>query len=312
VLKSIKSMLDVVCLHLSDSLFDLVLKLVYDYATTNAKANAVRAFGQLMACLARVQPAKTTAKFMPFCLERIEDELKHGASSLRTTSSHEAVPSDTTLHWNMAILRGCLGYGGALLLKHQDQILRLLKVLVDKTLSERGFSGTGRLITRLLHTLADVYPLNARYVNDEEWTSAEFDKDHNARWGQLYEAKDVKIEWHVPSDAEIAFILQILDVIGGPTLDKIEALLADSENWGSVARNDFCRYLNTIRSIWAGLPTLLLEQPKVVVNPCMDEETELDGLLVSSLTVKAGFALSDFDDPRYQRALAHRSRFAEV
>jgi proteasome activator subunit 4 len=100
VLKSIKSMLDVVCLHLSEPLFDLILKIVYDYATTNAKANAVRAFGQLVACLARVNPGKTLAKFMPFCVERIEEELHHGASSTRTTSSHVASPSDTTLHWS--------------------------------------------------------------------------------------------------------------------------------------------------------------------------------------------------------------------
>jgi proteasome activator subunit 4 len=46
-----------------------------------------------------------------------------------------------------------------------------LKLLVDKTMSERGFSGTGRLITRLLHTLSDVYPLHGRYVNDDEWNS---------------------------------------------------------------------------------------------------------------------------------------------
>ena len=131
VLKSIKGTLDVLCLQLSDSLFDLVLKLVYDYGTTNARSNAVRAFGQLVACLARVQPEKTVAKFLPFCLSQIKEELKHGASSIRTTSTHAAVPSDTTLHWSeysirilggcwsltdnvpdMSILRGCLGYGG--------------------------------------------------------------------------------------------------------------------------------------------------------------------------------------------------------
>lgn len=124
-------MLDVVCLHLSDQLFDLVLRLVYDYATTNAKSNSVKAFGQLVACLARVRPEQTMAKFLPFCTAQIEEELKHGASSVRTTSSHAAIPSDTTLHWSqssyflsevfflliatvdMSILRGCLGYGGA-------------------------------------------------------------------------------------------------------------------------------------------------------------------------------------------------------
>lgn len=100
VLKSIKNMMDVVCLHLSDQLFDLVLNLVFDYGTTNAKSNAVRAFGQLVACLSRVKPAKTLAKFLPYCLMQIEQELKHGASSTRTTSTHSVIPSDTSLHWS--------------------------------------------------------------------------------------------------------------------------------------------------------------------------------------------------------------------
>lgn len=100
VLKSIKGTLDVLCLQLSDPLFDLVLKLVFDYGTENARSNAVRAFGQLVACLARVQPEKVLAKFLPFCIAQIQEELKHGASSIRTTSTHAAVPSDTTLHWS--------------------------------------------------------------------------------------------------------------------------------------------------------------------------------------------------------------------
>lgn len=100
VLKSIKNMIDAICLHLSNDLFDLVLKLVYDYATVNAKSNAVRAFGQLIACLARVKPEQTIAKFLPFCIMQTREELKHGASSIRTTSTHAAVPSDTTLHWS--------------------------------------------------------------------------------------------------------------------------------------------------------------------------------------------------------------------
>lgn len=100
VIKSIKGTLDILCLHLSDQLFDLALKLVFDYATTNARSNAVRAFGQLVSCLARVKPDKVIAKFLPYCINQIQEELKHGASSIRTTSTHQAVPSDTTLHWS--------------------------------------------------------------------------------------------------------------------------------------------------------------------------------------------------------------------
>jgi proteasome activator subunit 4 len=186
-LTAIKAMIDIVCLHLSDHLFNLVLRLVYEYGTTNAKSNAVKAFGQLVGCLARVRPEETLAKFLPYCIAQVEEELKHGASSVRTTSQNAAVPSDTTLHWSehyssvlslilivyfstdMGILRGCLGYGGAAVLKHKDQVLGLLSLLVDKTKGERGYSGTGRLLSRLLHNLAGVYPINSRFVNTSEW-----------------------------------------------------------------------------------------------------------------------------------------------
>ncbi len=105
VLKSIKAMMDVVCLHMSDQLFDLILNMAFDYASTNSKSNAVRAFGQFVACLARVRPEQTLAKFLPFCMAQVEEELLHGASSIRTTAPTAAVPSDTTFHWSTPSLR---------------------------------------------------------------------------------------------------------------------------------------------------------------------------------------------------------------
>ena len=94
---------------------------------------------------------------------------------------------------DMSIIRGCFGYDGAAvrhsltqvccvyniiiiilslqLLKHKAQILDLLSVLVEKTLSERGYSGTGDLLARILATLSGTYPLNSRFVNTDEWNS---------------------------------------------------------------------------------------------------------------------------------------------
>ncbi|KAJ7630604.1 hypothetical protein FB45DRAFT_746590 [Roridomyces roridus] len=312
VLSSVKSMIDIVCLHLSDSLFDLVLRLVYEYGTTNAKSNSVRAFGQLVGCLARVRPEETLAKFLPFCIAQVEEELKHGASSVRTTSQNAAVPSDTTLHWNIAILRGCLGYGGDGVLKYREQVLGLLSLLVDKTKGERGYSGTGRLLGRILHNVAGTYPLNSRFVNHSEWVDPAFEKDHNAQWGRFYEAKDVVVEWHVPSADELEFVMDILDRIGKPALDKVEELLSKTSDWDAADRNDFCRYLNACRSIWSGLPTIYQEQRKDVVEPMIREDVEIPALIVQHLHVEAGFALKDPSDPRYQKVVAHRLRFGDV
>jgi len=96
---------------------------------------------------------------------------------------------------------------------YRQQIIGVLALLTEKTKSERGYTGTGRLLNRVVHTLAGVYPLSSRFVNSDEWEDpgalkfylyqfiiltrgSEFDKDHNTQWGRLYEAADVVIEWH--------------------------------------------------------------------------------------------------------------------
>ncbi|KAG2063721.1 hypothetical protein BDR04DRAFT_1186400 [Suillus decipiens] len=203
-LKSIKSMIDVVALHLSDQLFDLILNLIFDYA--------------LIACLAHAQPQKTLDKLLPSCISCIQEELKYRASSIRTTSAHNLVPSDTMLHWNMLILCGCLAYGTHALLKHKEDIINLLSLLCNKTKNERS-----------------VYPSDNHFVNEDIWNQSaddysEFSNSHNTQWGRLYKAKDVKVEWHVPGTEEVQFILDILDCVATPALDKIEVLARSTQH----------------------------------------------------------------------------------
>jgi proteasome activator subunit 4 len=89
-----------ICVHLSEPLYDLVLNMVYEYASTNVRANAVRAIHQLVECVANADPAKTLAKFFHFCFKNIQIELENGACSVRSTSSSTLLPSDATLHWS--------------------------------------------------------------------------------------------------------------------------------------------------------------------------------------------------------------------
>jgi proteasome activator subunit 4 len=144
-------------------------------------------------------------------------------------------------------------------------------------------------------------------------------------------ASPCSISCIVPSTDEITFVLDILDQVATPALDKVESLLETTAKWDNIARNDFCRcghvipslgswqsydyitsYLHACRSVWSGLPTFYQEQPKEVVNPCLNEDVELAELLVSHLQVKAGFTLTDPEDPRYQKVAEHRTRFGIV
>lgn len=79
----------------------MVLNMVFDFASNNVRTNAVRAIHQLVECVANANPAKTLAKFLPFCAQNIRTELEHGASSVRTTSLNSMpLPADATLHWS--------------------------------------------------------------------------------------------------------------------------------------------------------------------------------------------------------------------
>lgn len=54
-------------------------------------------------------------------------------------------------------------------MKHQEEIVNLLSLLVEKTKSERGYSSTGTLVSRVLQSLTSVYPINDRFVNADDW-----------------------------------------------------------------------------------------------------------------------------------------------
>lgn len=69
--------------------------------------------------------------------------------------------------------------------------------------------------------------------------------------------------------------------------------------------------MRAIRSIWAGLACFMQERPRVPENT-FSYDFEVDGLLLSTMSIKSGFALDDPEDPRYKIAEAHRLRFGEV
>ncbi|KAI0374438.1 hypothetical protein BV20DRAFT_1049238 [Pilatotrama ljubarskyi] len=303
-----------ICVHLSEPLYDMVLGLVYDYATQNVRSNAVRAIHQLVECVANADPVKTLDRFLPFCARSIRTELEHGASSLRITSSRSTpLPSDATLHWNLAILRGAID--GHATLKYREELISLFKLLNEKTFSKRGYSSSGKLLSSTLLTLSHTYPLENKFVNPDEWNSEEFKANHHKYWGKLYRPEDVKLTWHVPTDEEIDFVLRIFREVVEPVLDKLHGLLEPGIVRDAVWRNDFCRHLSLVRNAFSGIPTLAKE----VISPeemkaameSSDILFEIPEMIASVEPLNSGFALSDPADPRHQYITGLRRKFGE-
>ncbi|KAG1716353.1 hypothetical protein ID866_837 [Astraeus odoratus] len=303
-----------ICIHLSDSLFDLVLNMMYDYASTNVRSNAIRAIHQLVECVANAHPERTLAKFFPFCEATIRTEIEHGASSTRTTSTTTPLPSDATLYWSLAILRGAVYNDGSALLRYKERLLSLLKLLRDKALSKRGFSWSAKLLSSALITLTHTYPTENKFVDPDVWNDPEFQQKHYLYWGKLYKPEDVKITWHVPNTEEIDLALQIFRELIEPCLDELNKLLL-AETRDAIWRNDFCRYLCFVRQAFAGIPTLCKEYIEPHVRQAMVETTdiinEIPEMIASVDSLNSGFCLTDPNDKRYRYINNLRRQFGE-
>lgn len=275
VIDSVSGACSQICVHLSEPLFDLVLNLIYDYASTTVRPNAVRAIHQLVECVANANPAKTLAKFVPFCTRTIKVELDNGASSLRTTSTSTPLPSDATLHWSALLLCPlCHTHGvvqiwpyfeelctmtGELyvvfhslrsvidnyqILKHKNDILPLLRQLHQKTLSKRGFGWTGKLLCSILLTLTHTYPLENRFVNPDEWESDEFKYSHHLHWGKLYKPDEVKVSAAHPASSHFLTPMKVSWHV--PNEDEVAFAIEILEQIVSPALETLDRLLGTI------------------------------------------------------------------
>ncbi|KAJ7462702.1 hypothetical protein B0H11DRAFT_2310714 [Mycena galericulata] len=325
-----------ICAHLSEPLYDLVLNLVYDYAATTVRSNAVRGIHLLIEALANANPVKCLAKFFPLCERNIRIELENGASSLRTTSVSSPMPSDATLHWHLAILRGCVYNDGNAVLPYKDELISLLKLLHEKTFSNRGFAWSGKLLCNTLLTMTHTYPLENKFVNPDEWNSDEFRRKHHLYWGKVY--KSDEISWHVPTAEEIDFTIRVFKELVEPTLDSLLRLLEPGasvilrfssffifekcsrgntqccvvERFLSVSHRG---HLSFVSNAFSGIPTLI----KDVFNPdglraateTSDILHEIEEMIGIIEPLNSGFALTDPADPRYVYISSLRRRFGE-
>ncbi|KAM0792923.1 hypothetical protein ACM66B_002682 [Microbotryomycetes sp. NB124-2] len=302
---------DFICLHLSGPLFELALDIVFREVSTTARSNSARAVSQLISCFARADAATTLKKCFDACDTHIRAELEGGASSTRTTSTNNPIESDVTLHWWIGILTGAVTNAGANLLPYKEKLSSLISFMLEQCKSERGYSSSGRVLAVVLLSVSHHWVKDYRCVNPQEWLSEEWQKRHHERWGKLYEVKDVQIDWHIPSEAEIDWAVQLLKDVVVPAIDKVEGLLSNEgmQDRSEVWTNEFCRHLSVVRSALSGVPGIVwLGEPAERGQEASDAGDEDPEFISLYHNVKSGIPLTDPTDPRFQLVAQLRSR----
>lgn len=313
MLSSLREATDVICTQLSDEIFDTVLNRVYDFATTNAKLNSMKAFCQLLRRVARSNPGKTMEKFIPMCARQIRVELEHGAASIPTTSTTESVHSDTALLWHLSLLQAVMVESGIALLTYRETLTELIPYLVLKIKSERSYSLTGSIIKTVFYALTTVYSSNRQSLNPDEWAQASTDRSSHRKWGKFYEGHEVKVEWHVPTPEEVELALSLLENLTMPALAIVENLIqVRSSDRDKIWRNDFCRHLSVVTSSFRGLDTLINLVGGDSLSESIRKEYDVPELQQHPFLPLASLCLTDPNDQRYQTVIGYRMRLGKI
>lgn len=308
VLNMLIATCDVFCSALGEDAFARCWDIVWEYVRTTTAANGVKVIGSLVGCFARADAAQVLKYVVPYCCERIESELAHGASSVRTTSTSIPRAQDTALHWHINVLSSAVMFAGAALLPYKDVLVRTLARLVEACYTERGYMLTAKLVQRVLTTLLNVYVAEQRFVNPAEWASHTRQAHPHRLFGRLYRCDEVDMAWHTPSSAEVDMALDVLTHVVEPALSLLDARLEQVEATRAW-HNDVCRTLLCVRYALAGQGALAEEARRKDghVRVQQDGGDVPASQVVRPVPVDTGHALAS-SDPRYARVMAFRER----
>ncbi|KAI8379085.1 uncharacterized protein BYT42DRAFT_495617 [Radiomyces spectabilis] len=311
---------DIVFGQLSEPLYDLALRMVVDFASEQVLPNAVRATGMLCDSITSANPQKAAKRFFPLCINNIMVELEHGASSTITNSStSNPIQSDSSFHWYQNILFSVVSMMGSELLRYKKDILAALKEMVSKCRSRRGIMWTGKVLRNCLRTLLETYPMEFRSATPREWADKEYMGQSYKTWGKPGDPAALEIQWHTPSDEEKAFASELLDTFLDPSLTRLQELMTDNAlqdkpSNAHALTNEFCRHLAVIRNCLIGSWTMVEDDGMDDASVDDDSHTTEENALYygTSHRLVAGYAFTDFNDPRTQKARSYRKRIGEL
>ncbi|KAI7863239.1 hypothetical protein BDF14DRAFT_1734412 [Spinellus fusiger] len=308
---------DIVFGQLSDTLYDLALKMVLEFVNDQVYPNAIRATGLLCDSIASVNVKKASKHFIPLCISNIRSELAYNASSTITNSaSSPLIPSDATFHWYQNILFSVVSTMGTEALVYKTDLFAIAGEMVSACRSRRGIMWTGKFLRNLLRGLLQTYPKDYRSLTPTEWNTKELMDSSHLLWGKLGDPKNLQVDWHTPNNEEIDMAMEVLDTFLVPSLVRLKVLMEEdvSVKISSAHQltNEFCRHLALIRNCIMGSCTMVKDDGVDEQTVSNISESDEESMYCKTKKLVAGYALTDPNDSRTKKAEGIRKSTGEA
>lgn len=256
VINALPAALSPLFASLSPELYDMVLEKLASFVSSHVVHQARDAMAWILNAFCRVDPHKTLKIFIPMLIVNIRNEIDYNHAASDRSSGTEYLPRDRALVWHVSMLGMAVVHVGGEVLNYKDELFSIAEYMQEKC---RGLPTIhiSNFIHHLLLNLTHTYPVDhSLYEPDVIKKGLDIDA-----WGKLTNPSDLTIKWHVPSQEEIRFAVELFEAQTKSASDKLELLMGDDPPVKRTGKNkewsdEVGRLLGRIRLAISGMSVL--------------------------------------------------------
>ncbi|KAJ2003803.1 Proteasome activator BLM10 [Coemansia thaxteri] len=310
----------------SERYYPMISRLMTDFVTSIGSLSVVDPMCKIVYTFASAMPKHALQSLLPYCCERIAEDIENGVGLAPSLSRHARSHSETTLIWFTSALYALTDLQcGEHLVPYRTQILATFSLLLDRCMSGRVFRTASRALRHIIVSLTRIQPERGRSVPTSVWNDPTFRENHFRHWGQLPQIDDpgFALEWHSRSKQAIDFALELVRSLIVPRISELERFIdAAPDKRQSTSTKDHV-YLNKLLGILQSGVCALGEFVPPPGTPIPDDEL-VDATVESSEAnnvtphyrfggqVSAGYIFTDPSCSEYKEIVSIRDHIGQV
>lgn len=247
---------------LSPELYDIALNKIVDFVANHVIHQARDAMAFICNALCKVNPEKALKRLIPLLVQAIRTEIdENGAASTRTTGS-DVLPRDRALVWYVSMLSMCVVHVGDAVVPYRKELFEIAVYMQKKC---KGIP-TVHMSNFVHHLLLN---LTVTFISDHSLYEPDVVSKGIGieQWGQRQDPQNLTVKWHVPSEEEIDFAINLFRCLTRTALEQLVSLTDGSssikrDGTGKEWSDEVTRKLVLLRLVMSGISTLI--DPKMV------------------------------------------------
>ena len=241
---------------LSPELYDIALNKIADFVSNHVIHQARDAMAFVCNSLSKISPTKALKRLIPSLIAAIRNEIdENGAASTRNTGS-EVLPRDRGFVWHISMLGMSVVHTGDAVLVYKKELMDIAAYMHEKCQGTPAVH-VSNFLHHLLLNLTSIYTLD--YAQFE--TKPDGEDVGPADWGRSLKADELHIKWHVPSEPEVEFAVELFTAQASSAMRSLKSLIGGTssikrDGTGKAWSDEVSRNLILIRLLLAGISNL--------------------------------------------------------